>query len=77
MSFKYPDLQERQTAAAAAKKAMLEKFRAAATDPRLAEKAAERIAIDEARKNRMAERAAAKQNEKPSSPERPPGRPNS
>ena len=36
-SFKDPDHQERQTSAAAAKKAMLEKFRMAAVDPGVAD----------------------------------------
>jgi len=38
--FRGPDLHERQNNAAAAKKAMLDKFRAAATDPALAERRA-------------------------------------
>ncbi len=49
MGFQNPDLQERQQASAAAKKAMLEKFRAAANDPAIAEKQAARAAIHEAR----------------------------
>ena len=58
--FKYPDLHERQSAAAAAKKAMLEKFRAASEDPGAADRAAARAAVHEARQARMAERDAAK-----------------
>ena len=60
MSFKYPDLQERQKTAAAAKKAMLEKFKAASNDPAIAEREAARVAINEARLARAAEREAAK-----------------
>jgi hypothetical protein len=60
MGFKYPELKDRQEAASAAKKAILEKFKAAANDPRIAERQAERIAIAEARQVRMAEREAAK-----------------
>lgn len=59
MSFKYPDLQERQQTAAAAKKAMLEKFKAAVNDPTAAEKHAARHALHQARLARMAEREAA------------------
>jgi hypothetical protein len=40
MAFRIPDLQERQGAAAAAKKQLLERFRAAAQDPNLADKLA-------------------------------------
>src|SRR3954469_4634921 len=60
MAFKYPDLKERQQAAAAAKKALLEKFKTAANDPAIAERQAERIKINEARQARAAEREAAK-----------------
>ena len=49
MSFKLPDHQDRQAAAAAAKKAMLEKFRAASADPALEQKLAERTEIHKAR----------------------------
>jgi membrane protein involved in colicin uptake len=59
-SFMSPDLEKRQSAAAAAKKALLERFRAASEDPRIAEKQAERAAIVAAREKRMAEREAAK-----------------
>ena len=59
-SFKYPDLHERQNSAAAAKKAMFEKFRAASQDPTAEERRKERIAIHEARLVRTAEREAAK-----------------
>jgi hypothetical protein len=59
-SFKYPDLQTRQSSAAAARKAMLERFRAAAEDPAVAEREAARIAVNHARLARMAEREAAK-----------------
>ena len=61
MSFyKDPDLHQRQNEAAAAKKAMLEKFRAASEDPAVAERLAARAAINEARKLRQAAREAAK-----------------
>ena len=60
MAFKYPDLQERQKTAAAAKKALLEKFKAASNDPAIAEREAARVAINEARLARAAEREAAK-----------------
>ena len=49
-----------EEAASAAKKAILDKFKAAANDPRIAERQAERVAIAEAREVRMAEREAAK-----------------
>ena len=55
-----PDLRDRQTSAAAAKKALLEKFRQAAEDPGRAEREAERRAIVEARTQREAEREAAR-----------------
>jgi hypothetical protein len=58
-SYRDPDFKDRQKAAAAAKKAMLEKHRAAAADPAAAEKQAARIAVIEARKVRTAEREAA------------------
>jgi hypothetical protein len=60
MGFKYPELQDRQKAAAAAKKALLEKFKAAANDPSIAEKQAARTAINDARLVRAAERETAK-----------------
>ncbi|MGN6572471.1 MAG: DUF6481 family protein [Pseudolabrys sp.] len=60
MSFQTPDLNDRHKSAAAAKKALLEKFRAAAEDPRRAEREAERRAIAEARDKRNAEREAAR-----------------
>jgi hypothetical protein len=59
-SFKYPDLSERQSSAAAAKKAMFEKFKAAAQDPTADERRKERAAIHEARLARQAEREAAR-----------------
>jgi hypothetical protein len=65
MSFRVPDLEERQSSAAAAKKAMLEKFRAASADPAAAERHAARAAIHEARLARMAEREAAKRRARP------------
>ena len=58
--FRTPDAFERRTNAAAVKKAMLEKFRAASQDPALEQKRLERIAINDARATRMAEREAAR-----------------
>ena len=60
MAFRTPDLQDRQNAAAAAKKQLLERFRAASQDPNLADKLAERARIHEARIARQAEREAEK-----------------
>jgi hypothetical protein len=51
---------ERRNNAAAVKKAMLEKFRANAQDPALEEARLKRIAIQEAREVRQAERDAAR-----------------
>ena len=45
-SYKDPDLHQRQSEAAAAKKAMLEKFRAAAADPAVAQRQATRVAVN-------------------------------
>ena len=59
-SFQDPDYQQRQSAAAAAKQAMLQKFRAASEDPEVARRHAARVAMHEARLCRMAEREAAK-----------------
>ena len=59
-SFKYPDLAERQSLATAAKNAMLEKFRAASQDPAAATRRTARVALNEARAVRMAERDSAK-----------------
>jgi hypothetical protein len=63
--FKNPDLLERQEAAAKAKKAALEKFRAKAADPALADRltartasAAERKAIKNVRETEKAEKKA-------------------
>lgn len=65
MSFKQPDLLERQKAAAEAKKAALEKYRAKTADPGLAERlterntrAAERKALKLAREAEKAEQKA-------------------
>jgi hypothetical protein len=60
-SYKDPDFQQRQSSASTAKKEMLEKFRAAAGDPAVAERQAARVALKEARQVRAAEREAAKQ----------------
>jgi hypothetical protein len=59
-SYKDPDLQQRQSDVAAAKKATLEKFRAAADDPAVAMRHATRVAMNEARLVRIAKREAAK-----------------
>jgi Family of unknown function (DUF6481) len=59
-SFRSPDVLERRNNAAAVKKAMLEKFKAAAQDPTLEEQRLKRIAIAEARDVRSAERDAAR-----------------
>src|ERR1700734_1984894 len=59
-SFRDPDIQERRSSAAAARKAMLEKYRAASEDPAVAERHAARVAVNEARLARLAEREAAK-----------------
>jgi hypothetical protein len=60
-SFKGSDLHDRRSNANAAKKQLLEKFRAASQDPSLAERQAARAAIHEARLARMAEREKARQ----------------
>lgn len=59
-SYKDPDHQQRQSTAAAAKKATLEKFRAASNDPAVADRHTTRGAVNEARLVRKAEREAAK-----------------
>ena len=59
-SFQDPDHQQRQSAAAAAKQAMLQKFRASSEDPEVARRHAARVAMNEVRLVRMAEREAAK-----------------
>jgi hypothetical protein len=59
-SYKDPDFQRRQSDAAAAKKAALEKFRTASEDPAVATRRATRVAVNEARLVRIAEREAAK-----------------
>ena len=64
MSYQYPDLNERQSSATAARKAMAEKFRAAVTDPTLEERRKEREAIHVARLARQAERQAAREAER-------------
>jgi hypothetical protein len=57
-NYKDPDFQERKDTAAAAKKALLQKFLAAADNPKIAQRQAERLAINEARLTRKAEREA-------------------
>ena len=60
--YKVPDRQQRQDSAAAAKKAMLEKFRAASGDVAVAQRhAATRVAVNEARSIRVTERERAKE----------------
>ncbi|MDO9413665.1 MAG: DUF6481 family protein [Pseudolabrys sp.] len=59
-SFRSPDVLERRNNAAAVKKALLEKFKAAAQDPTLEEARLKRVAIAEARDVRNAEREAAR-----------------
>jgi len=63
-SYQGPDLEQRQSNAAAAKKAMLEKFRAASEDPAVAKRDATRVAVNEARLVRIGEREAAKRGRK-------------
>ena len=58
--FQEPDHQQRQSAAAAAKLAMLQKFRTASEDPEVARRHVARVAMNEERLVRMAEREAAK-----------------
>ena len=58
-NFQDPDHQQRRSAAAA-KQAMLEKFRAVSQDPEMARRQAARVAMNEARLVRQAEREAAK-----------------
>ena len=58
-SYKEPDLQGRQSNAAAAKKAMLERFRAASHDPGVARRRAAREVVNEARSVRVSQREAA------------------
>ena len=59
-SFRSPDLLERRNSAATVKKVMLEKFRAARQDPAFEQQRLNRIALNEARAFRAAERDAAK-----------------
>jgi hypothetical protein len=60
MTYKEPDQHQRQSAAIAAKKAELEKFRAASEDPAVADVHATRAAVNKARLVRIAERETAK-----------------
>jgi Family of unknown function (DUF6481) len=59
-SFRSPDLLERRNNAATVKKVMLEKFRAARQDPAFEQQRLKRIAVNEARAFRAAERESAK-----------------
>ena len=54
-----PSLQKRKDTSTAAKKALLQKFQAAAEDPKMAQRQAERVVINEARMVRRAGREAA------------------
>jgi hypothetical protein len=58
--FQDPDHQQRQSAAAAAKQAMLQKFRAASEDPEVARRHAARVVMNGARLVRIAKREATK-----------------
>jgi hypothetical protein len=58
--YKSPDLQKRQSDAAAAKDAQLIKYRRAVEDPAVSERAAARVALNDARLARVAERTAVK-----------------
>ncbi len=62
--FRTPDAFERRNNAAAVKKAMLEKFRAATQDPELESKRQERLAVAEARNERQAKRDAEREAER-------------
>src|SRR6478736_4846194 len=59
-SFRSPDLQERRNNAATVKKVMLEKFRATRQDPAFEQQRLKRVAVNEARAARAAEREATK-----------------
>ena len=59
-SYKEPDFKDRRRAGVAAKKAMLEKYRAASKDPSTGERQAARAAVQELRAIRVAKRSAAK-----------------
>jgi hypothetical protein len=61
LGFKDPKLGDRRSAADAAQKAAIEKFRAALKDPTREEQRAKRLAIHDARRIRTAERKAAKE----------------
>ena len=62
-SFQHPDFDERLSAAASAKQAVLERFRAkvSGSDPELLKKQAERLEIAQAREARIAARNAARE----------------
>ena len=63
-SFRSPDLQERRNNAATVKKVMLEKFRATRQDPAFEQQRLKRVAVNEARAARTAEREAPKKGRK-------------
>ena len=58
-NYEDPDFQQRKDTAAAAKKALLQKFHAAAGDPKIAQLQVKRAAVSEARQVRKALREAA------------------
>ena len=62
-NFQHPDFDERLSAAAQARKAVLDKFRAKVngSDPEVLRKQAEQLAMAQAREARIAEREAAKE----------------
>ncbi|MFA6265989.1 MAG: DUF6481 family protein [Pseudolabrys sp.] len=62
--FRNPDAFERRNSAAAVKKAMLEKFRAATQDPDLEVKRQERLVLHQARLDRQAQRQAEREAER-------------
>ena len=57
--YKHPDFQQRQGDAMAARKALLERFKVASTDPVIAERIAERAVISAARQARSSARPMA------------------
>lgn len=61
--FKEKDFNERRNAAADAKKALLERYKAKVQDPSLAERQAERVAAAKERELRQAQRKAEKEAE--------------
>jgi hypothetical protein len=62
-AYKEPGFEHRQSTAGKAKAQMLQKFRAASEDPTVAKRHAARVAMNQARLTRIAEREAAKRAE--------------